>query len=770
MVRINFIEEIRQGARPVPARRCGPGPHSDIVRSEGTFLLLATKPMRRAVAYAPTGSRETVVALRILLTLCFWLAVAGQPVQVMAAWPSALVESAAGSPELVSEGAPAVAGRLIVGLEPQSGFGDTNGPVPRLMTSRLFSSTEQILALGGGLFRLDLEAGADQAQAVERLRRDGRVRFVEPDYLLELFDLTGPAPFGGMPSDPGWPAQDEMRQIEANRAWEVTTGRPEIIIAMLDSGVLATHVDLTGKLLPGYDFLTNTPGAPDDQGHGTFTAALAAGSGNNGAGIAGVCWSCRIMPLKILNRDGRGPVSAFVQAIRYAVDNGARLINVSAGSTASSEAMREAVDYAYARNVLIVAAAGNRPEARPNYPAAFDRVLAVAAVTASGEIAGFSTFGAFVDIAAPGVNVLSASTAGNDRVRRESGTSVAAPLVTGAAGLVLALQPEASVDRLSELLLNTSVDIGPPGRDDKTGAGRLSVYDAVLAALRPEPSGNLRLNLAETPNTFRFRLTVGGLVANEAVRLWTTGQDGVVLVVRGLFADGRGNLEAPLELDNAQAGPQRLNVLGDRSRRLAVATLTIVLPDPAPFFQPVPPLIGGGERLYFPETGHSLGGGFRAYWEANGGLAIFGFPISEEFREINQTDGRTYTVQYFERNRFEYHPENRGTPYEVQLGLLGSLLTSDRTFAPAPAVPNSASRRYFSTTRHTLVNEFLTFWERNGDLAIFGYPISEAFEENGRLVQYFERNRFELHPTLPPQYRVSLGLLGNDLAVRNGYR
>ena len=180
---------------------------------------------------------------------------------------------------------------------------------------------------------------------------------------------------------------------------------------------------------------------------------------------------------------------------------------------------------------------------------------------------------------------------------------------------------------------------------------------------------------------------------------------------------------------------------------------------------------------YFPTTGHTLRGLFRDYWTARGGLAQFGYPITDEFREKNPTDGRTYTVQYFERNRFELHPENAGTPYVVLLGLLGRTVAAGRELDAAfrPLRSGPAGTRFFPPTGHSLAPAFRAYWEQHGGLPVYGYPISEPFQEYNPadqqtyLVQYFERNRLELHPELPAEYRVSLGLLGVDLLRSRGW-
>ncbi len=173
---------------------------------------------------------------------------------------------------------------------------------------------------------------------------------------------------------------------------------------------------------------------------------------------------------------------------------------------------------------------------------------------------------------------------------------------------------------------------------------------------------------------------------------------------------------------------------------------------------------------YFVETGHNLANGFRYYWENNGGLELFGFPISEEFSE----DG--LTVQYFERARFEYHPEHKGTAFEVQLTRLGALISQGRSFDPVPAFQSTADRWYFPETGHSLAYGFLSYWLSNGGLAAFGYPISEEFTEvnpeDGKpyTVQYFERQRFEYHPEYAgTKYEVLLGLLGKQFARSRGH-
>jgi hypothetical protein len=189
--------------------------------------------------------------------------------------------------------------------------------------------------------------------------------------------------------------------------------------------------------------------------------------------------------------------------------------------------------------------------------------------------------------------------------------------------------------------------------------------------------------------------------------------------------------------------------------------------------------LGGGERSVerfgepqgpercFAETGHCLRGRFLAYWEAHGGLAINGYPISDEFEQVLE-DGKRYTVQYFERNRFEHHPEN-AAPYDVLLGQFGRRIHGGADAPlPAPTGPIPPDRAYFAATGHYIVGPFFTYWYANGGLAQFGYPITEQFDavlEDGKTyrVQYFERARFELHPENNAPYDVLLGQFGRRI-------
>ncbi len=203
-------------------------------------------------------------------------------------------------------------------------------------------------------------------------------------------------------------------------------------------------------------------------------------------------------------------------------------------------------------------------------------------------------------------------------------------------------------------------------------------------------------------------------------------------------------------------------------------TISPISSQPLPS-QPVAAFANSASRTYFAQTSHSLSFGFKNYWEQHGGVATFGYPITEEFSEFNPADSQSYTVQYFERARFEYHPEFKGTPYETELGVLG------RTFAfvksPVLNNINDDQHTYFPQTGQSLAFGFKYYWEHNGGLAVFGYPITNEFSEvnpiDGKTytVQYFERGRFEYHPEFKgTPYETELGLLGDQYLKFRGWQ
>jgi hypothetical protein len=256
------------------------------------------------------------------------------------------------------------------------------------------------------------------------------------------------------PSDPegNHPAYSLLNLPEA---WEISTGSPDVVVAVVDSGIDAAHAELAGAVLPGYDFVDRDedPSDPPGGGHGTAVSGVAAARANNGIGGVGACFRCRVLPLRVLGRDGVAFNTNNAAAIDYAVDHGAAVINISLYGEHSPPRLREAVVRARAAGVLVVAAAGNDASTTPEYPAAFPEAVSVAAATSAEALATFSSRGSWVKLAASDcapVTVLGGGTLVG------CGTSVSTPLVAGTVALLRAHAPFAGADDLERALTQTA--------------------------------------------------------------------------------------------------------------------------------------------------------------------------------------------------------------------------------------------------------------------------------------------------------------------------
>lgn len=575
-----------------------------------------------------------------------------------------------------------VPGQLLVRLRDNSAFAtkaanSTSGGLQAFRARFADLKISTTSAVAPQTYRLTVAADTDIVAVAKQMAADPEVAYAQPNYKRYLYRTV---------NDPLSTFQYGLNKINAYGAWDITTGTSGVTIAIIDSGINLGHPEFANRLVPGFDFAYNDSDPSDDNGHGTHVAGIAAAAGDNGEGIAGMCWQCRIMPIKVTNEFGEGDDAGIASGVRWAVDRGARVINMSLGGEDESPVLQEAIRYAVSKNVLVVVAAGNSFEdGNPvEYPAAYDEVIAVGATEENDQRAFFSSVQPYIDVSAPGWNIASTwAQAGFPPTPylAETGTSMASPYVAGLAGLLLSVNPNLDVNALRTIITSTTDDLGQPGTDWEFGAGRINAARAVAAVRVPafEPVAN--------PN------------------------------------------------------------------------------------QP--------DVSFFPETQHTLRGTFKAFWEQNGGLPVFGFPISEEVQETSPEG--TFTVQYFERNRLELHPDKQ-PPYNVLLGRLSDvqLQRQGRDWFTFPKGQQTGGCQFFAETGHSVCEPFLSYWKNNGlrdakltpegrSLALFGLPLSEAVPEvnssgENVVTQWFERARFEFHPDEPQQYQVLLGLLGNETA------
>ncbi len=410
---------------------------------------------------------------------------------------------------------------------------------------------------------------------IKKLRRRSDVVGADPNYLRRTT---------ATPNDEFYDLQWHFPMINLPQAWEITTGSPDTVVAVIDTGVLRAHPDLQGSLLQGpgseYDFVSSTFASLDGDGidpdwtdpgdgggetrssfHGTHVAGTIAAATDNRTGVAGVDWNARIMPVRALGRRGIGNAFDIQQAVLYAAglpnDSGtvppkrADIINLSLGGSGSSQLEQAIYTQARAAGAIVIAAAGNSGSSAPSYPAAYDGVVSVSAVDILKRRAVYSNFGSTIDVAAPGGEFPSdvngdgyvdgvLSTWAEDlgvfefRYGFYQGTSMAAPHVAGVVSLMKAVHPSLSPTDLDVLLAVGAItdDLGAPGRDAEYGNGLINAHKAVVVAGDPMPTPSPELAVA--PNALNFGL------GTTATTLTVSNAGGGSLTVTGVTEDSGG--------------------------------------------------------------------------------------------------------------------------------------------------------------------------------------------------------------------------------------
>jgi hypothetical protein len=291
------------------------------------------------------------------------------------------------------------------------------------------------------------------------------VVFAEPDLRV---------PPDAVPNDPLYSREWHLGAISAPTAWDISTGSPNVIIAILDSGVYAGHPDLAAKMVPGWNTYDNNADTSDVYGHGTAVAGCAAASTQNAEGVASVAWGCRIMPMRVTDTSGYGYSSAISAALTWAADHGARVANISF-KMSTSTTVKTAAQYFASKGGVVCVSAGN--DATFTTAADNPYVLTVTASQSDDTLATFTSTGNNTDLAAPGVSIYTTNRSGG--YSSGSGTSFSAPIVAGAAALVISVAPHLSSSEVMDVLKRNADDLGPAGWDAGWGAGRLNIARAL---------------------------------------------------------------------------------------------------------------------------------------------------------------------------------------------------------------------------------------------------------------------------------------------------
>lgn len=360
---------------------------------------------------------------------------------------------------------------------------------PTELSTQLQTLTQQY----GSLHLNSAFSDAEQMYVIEGNRQDLRslqrsplrqyTEAIEPNYIYRALEI---------PNDPDYGKQWNLRSINVETAWDDSKG-DGVTVAVIDTGVSAVPDLAETTFVEGYDFVGDRTEASDDNGHGTHVAGTIAQSTNNNYGVAGVAYNAQIMPLKVLSASGAGEVADIAEAIRFAADHGANVINMSLGGMGDSIVMKSAVDYAHSKGVVIVAAAGNADSNSASFPARYPNVIAVSALDSTGAKAPYSNFGAGVDISAPGGSTTESEAGGilQETIDPQTGapifanfqgTSMAAPHVAGVAALIRSTGIE-NPDEIAAVL-KKSARVVKEDPFNHYGAGQLDAGAAVKLALR----------------------------------------------------------------------------------------------------------------------------------------------------------------------------------------------------------------------------------------------------------------------------------------------
>ena len=465
-----------------------------------------------------------------------------------------------------------------------------------------------------------------------RIERQSGVRYVEQNTTHHAF---------AQPNDPKFAQQYAPQQVRAPSAWDTTFGSEGVTVAIVDTGVDYTHPDLQSRFgsNKGSDFAggDGDPIAPSGENHGTHVAGIASATTDNGTGVAGMSDST-LLACRALG-GGSGSTADIADAVEYATDQGADIINMSLGGGGYTNTMKNAVSYAVNNGTLPICAAGNDGSSSVSYPAAYDECVAVSAVDSNENLANFSQYGPNLDVAAPGVDVL--STWNDSPYNKISGTSMACPAASGVAALGKAVEPGLNATQLRSKLKNTAVDIGLS--EQEQGAGRVDALNIVGGGGDGNTAPTVSIDASSATVTVGQEVTFDGSGSSDA--------DGSISSYEWSFGDGT--------TATGQTVAHTYSAAGDYS-----ASLTVTDDDGATTTDSVAITVesdNGGGNCGDTSTGGSADSSLSGYWDSESytyttsldnpcqvTVSLTG-PSNADFDLYVTLDGRTPTTSDYDK-------------------------------------------------------------------------------------------------------------------------
>ncbi|GAA3550695.1 S8 family serine peptidase [Kribbella ginsengisoli] len=376
--------------------------------------------------------------------------------------------------------------------------------------------------------KTDDSVTAETVEVTGELPAPELLKKVKADPTVELASLNYKRHISAIPNDEYYGEDQSIfaSTVRLPQAWDLSKTSGTQYIAVLDTGVDIGHPDLAGRLVAGYNAISPGSQPIDDEGHGTMTLGLIAAAGNNAIGVAGTAWTAKAMPVKVLDHEGSGFDSDIIKGLNWAVQHGADVVNMSLGSDQDDPVLHDAIAQAVADGVVVVVAAGNDGNSVLQYPASYPEVIAVAATDERGKLSDFSSFGDWVDVAAPGVHLLSTGL----RAKTDpdyvpywycTGTSCSAPIVTGIAALVRNKYPAFTPAQIRQRLMALSRDAGPRGFDRYYGAGIVDAFAALGGKTTTDFAGGAADGNDQPSRSTHIGLTpVSGLISTEGDVDW----------------------------------------------------------------------------------------------------------------------------------------------------------------------------------------------------------------------------------------------------------